>query len=136
MPLVALDVAVLPPPEVAQHAVALSAALPSGESQGLRLGPEYLPHITLVQLFVDAREMAPLMTEMDHIVRDRRPLHLHVSGGGSGASSVWMGIDLAPGLVDLHDRLLEATRSFERSGGDATAFFGGDPSTELGVSRA
>ena len=131
MPLVALDIAVLPPDQVARRAIEMSARLPRDESQGLLLGADYLPHITLVQLFVDAGELEPLMTAIDYVVRDRPPLHLHVNGGRSGASSVWMGIDPAPALVDVHERLLEATRPFERSGGDATAFFGGDPSTEL-----
>jgi 2'-5' RNA ligase len=127
MPLIALDIAILPPDEVARRATELSASLPRGESQGLLLGPDYLPHITLVQLFADTSETSTLLTHVEDIVRDRSPLNLRVSGGGrTGASSVWMEIESAPALIDLHQRLLEATQPFECAGGDASAFFCGD----------
>jgi len=126
MPLIALDIAILPPDEVARRATELSASLPRGESQGLLLGPGYLPHITLVQLFADTSETNTLLTQVEDIVRDRSPLHLRVSGGRSGASSVWMGIEPAPVLVELHQHLLDAVLPFEHGDGDASAFFGGD----------
>jgi 2'-5' RNA ligase len=126
MSLIALDIAVLPPDDVTQRAIALSASLPAAESQGLCLGPDYLPHVTLVQAFVDEREIVPLFTQVEDIVPERPPLHLRVSGGRSGASSVWMGIEPALVLVELHQHLLDAVLPFERADGDVSAFFGGD----------
>jgi 2'-5' RNA ligase len=126
MSLIALDIAVLPSDDVARRAIALSASLPAAESQGLRLGPDYLPHITLVQAFVNEREMVPLLEQVDVVLRAHPALELHVSGGGSGASSVWMGIERAPVLVELHQHLLDAVLPFERADGDAGAFCGGD----------
>jgi len=56
-PLIAVDVAILPPPMVADAALQLSAALPASESKGLRLDARHLPHITLTQQFVRAEDV-------------------------------------------------------------------------------
>ena len=60
---VAIDVAILPPAYVSARAAALSAALPAGESQGLRLGGDCLPHITLTQQFVLSESLDALLAE-------------------------------------------------------------------------
>ena len=49
--LVAIDVAILPPRTISDHAFRLSAALPPAESQGLLLNNTNRPHITLTQQF-------------------------------------------------------------------------------------
>lgn len=126
MSLIALDLAVLPPDDVAQRAIGLSASLPAAESQGLRLGPDYLPHITLIQAFVEAGAMVPLLEQVDVVLRAWPALHLRVSGGRSGAGSVWMGIEPSRALAELHQHLLDAVLPFQRADGGASAFFGGD----------
>ena len=89
----AIDIAILPPPDVSERAVALSAALPSAESQGLRLGPEFLPHITLTQQFVSRDSLDAAIVQVDQVLRDRPPLRLRVTGSANGSASVWMAID-------------------------------------------
>jgi len=126
MPLIALDVAILPPPDVARRAIELSAGLRAEGSQGLRLGPDYLPHVTLLQLFVSADDLSALLTRVEELLRMRSTLTLRVSGGDASGRSVWMGIERTSALVDLHLRLLDAAQPFEQPGGDFTAFFGGD----------
>ena len=123
---VAIDIAILPPADVAARAIALSAALPSGESQGLLLGADCLPHITLTQQFVPYASLDPLLAQLDRVLHDREPLHLRVTGGGKGRNSVWMAIERTPELVNLHEQLLQAAEPFEVTAGDASAFFGGD----------
>ena len=123
---VAIDIAILPPPGVAERAVALSAALPSAESQGLLLGPEYLPHITLTQQFVSRDSLDSVLATVDLVLRDRSSLRLRMTGGARGSNSVWMAIERTPALVGLHEELLRATLSFEVQDGNTTAFFGGD----------
>src|SRR5687767_2399322 len=99
--LLALDVAVLLPPDARQRAIDLSAALPAAESHGLRLDVGHLPHITLTQMFVRADELDTAFERIDEVLRDQRPLTVHVTGGGSsgGGSSVWMAIDRTPELA-------------------------------------
>jgi 2'-5' RNA ligase len=123
---VAIDIAILPPPEVANRAIALSAALPAGESHGLRLGADRLPHITLTQQFVPSQSLNSLLAHLDTVLRDRAPLHLRVSGGGKGSNAVWMAIERSPELVKLHEQLQQTAAPFEVTTGDSSAFFGDD----------
>jgi hypothetical protein len=124
--LIALDIAILPPPDVARRAVALSEALPSHGSQGLRLDPDHLPHVTLVQQFVRADALESVLGQVGQVLRDRATLRLRVTGGGRADSSVWMAIERTPALVTLHEDLLRAMQSFEEPDGGPSAFVDGD----------
>jgi 2'-5' RNA ligase len=124
--LLAVDVAILPPPDVTQRAIGLSASLPHEGSQELRLDAEHLPHVTLMQLFARESELDTAFDRVTDVVRDRPPLRLLVSGGGQSNQTVWMTIQRTPELLALHERLLEALRGVERQGGSAAAFFEGD----------
>lgn len=122
---IAVDVAILPPPVVAEAAMRLSAGLAASETQGLRLDAEHLPHITLTQQFVAAAEVSRVADEIAHVLRDRPPLALRITGPGRGSSSVWMQVGATPDLLDLHRDLMEVLKPFERSGGHASAFVDG-----------
>jgi 2'-5' RNA ligase len=124
--LLALDVAILPPPNVRSRAVRLSAALPADQSQGLRLDADRLPHITLTQQFVRTEELDAIFTRLDEALRGQPPMTLQVIGGGKGASSVWMAVERATAISLLHARLMDALHSFEQPGGGAAAFVEGD----------
>lgn len=123
---VAIDIAILPPPDVARRAVELSAALPATESQGLRLGDDHLPHITLMQQFVPTEMLESFIAQIDRALRGQEPLRLRITGGGTGSHSVWMAVERTPTLVGLHERLLHATGAFDAHDGDASAFLDGD----------
>lgn len=123
---IALDVAILPPPGVSTRAIDASARLPRVESRGLLLGADYVPHVTLLQMFVLADRMPALFDRLDGVLADRAAMTLHVSGGATGGSSVWMAIDRTAALVDLHERLLDAAQPFEQLHGDTRAFYGDD----------
>jgi 2'-5' RNA ligase len=128
--LVALDVALLPPPEVTARAVEVSASLPlldaargkAGESQGLRLDADHLPHITLMQLFARKEELDEVMSRVDATVAGAAPLALRITGGGQGTHSVWMAVEKTPPLVQIHERLMESLRGLERPDGGTGAF--------------
>ena len=125
-PLVAIDIALLPPPEVSARALELSAALPGAESQGLRLDADHLPHVTLTQQFVRREDLEAALDRVAMALAGRPPLQLVVSGGGRSRSSVWMTIESTPALVGLHAHLMEVLQRFEQSDGTAAAFAGGD----------
>jgi 2'-5' RNA ligase len=124
--LLAIDIALLPPLHVRYAAIQLSGALPAAESHGLRLDEEHIPHITLSQFFVRAEEFDAAMDKVDEVLRAARPLHLTVTGGGKGSNSVTIAIDNTPELQALHERVMEATRGYERPGGTPATFYGGD----------
>jgi hypothetical protein len=133
--LVALDVAILPPPDVAARAIALSAALPArpgsrgpGDtgSERLVLDGDHLPHVTLTQHFVHARELELALSHVDAVLATQPPLPLVVTGGGRSGQTLWMSVKRTPDLFNLHERLMDALRGLERQGGGPRAFYDGD----------
>jgi 2'-5' RNA ligase len=122
-PIVALDVAVLPPPEVSQRAIAISASLPAEDFQGLRLDESHLPHITLTQMFARANELDEVFARVDEVVRRATPMPLRITGGGQGTHSVWIDIEKTPALMQLHEQLMDALRGLERPDGGTGGFF-------------
>ena len=124
--MIALDVAILPPPDISRRAIELSATLPQHESVGLRLGGDMLPHITLTQQFVPGEEIDTVLDRVGSALAGLVPLRLSVTGAGRGRSSVWMAIDRTPALMELHRQLMDALHAFERTSGTETAFFNSD----------
>jgi 2'-5' RNA ligase len=125
-PLIAVDVAILPPSNVARAAVDLSAGLPASESEGLRLDDIHRPHITVTQQFIPVGALPDAVNAIAGALRDRRPLSLVITGPGRGARSVWMQVGRTPDLLDLHRALMKALRPYEKAGGTALAFAQGD----------
>ena len=121
-PIRAIDIAILPPPDVSQRAIELSAHLPKEESEGLRLGPAYLPHITLLQQFVDANDVPALFDRIAVLLQDHGSIALKVIGGATGSRSVWMEIERSTAVVDLHGRLLDVSEPFDAGAGDRGTF--------------
>lgn len=125
--LLALDVAILPPPVIGEQAVRLSAMLPPGESQGLRLDADHLPHVTLTQQFVRGEHLPDIFERLGEVLRAEPPVEIQVTGGGKVAGSVWMAIERTEALSRLHARLMDALCEFERPHGNESAFVGNDP---------
>jgi 2'-5' RNA ligase len=120
--LLALDVALLLPPDVHRRAVALSASLPDAGSQGLRLDDGHPPHITLTQQFIRIADQPAVLGAVAGVLRHRPPPALRITGGGRGTGAVWLSIERTPALFDLHTALMSALEPFEQSGGGADAF--------------
>src|SRR5262245_38749451 len=123
--LVALDVAILPPPDIMARAIACSAALPRDGAERLVLDAAHLPHITLTQHFVRYEELEGAYAEIDEVLETQLPLSLTITGGGHSGNTLWMAVDRTPLLLDLHERLMKALRNLERTNGAAYAFLDG-----------
>jgi 2'-5' RNA ligase len=123
---IAIDVAILPPPDISRWAIELSAMLPRHESAGLRLGDDMLPHITLTQQFVQREEIDTVLDGVESALAGWAPFRLTITGARRGGSSVWMAIDRTPALMELHRQLMDALHAFERTGGSEAAFFNSD----------
>lgn len=119
--LVALDVAILPPPAVSQQAIALSAALP-GEEPPLRLGDEHLPHITLTQQFVREEELENAFAHIGDVLGGTGPLRIDATEAVRDGHTIWIAIARTPALTALHEALMEALRGLERPEGTPAAF--------------
>jgi 2'-5' RNA ligase len=121
--LIALDVAIMPPPDVSARAIELSAALPVEESPGLRLDAGHRPHITLTQLFVREEEIDVAFEHVDEVLQGLAPLRIVSTGAEMDGHTVWIRIERTPELTSLHERLMEALRGLERAEGTPAAFF-------------
>lgn len=126
MQLLALDVAVLLPPDVRQRVIALNAALPPEGSHGLRLDEDHHPHITLMQSFVRAEELDAALDCVAEVLQDRRAMTLDITGSAHNGDTLLLTVGRNPTLVELHEALMEALRGYERPGGTPAAFAGGD----------
>lgn len=124
--LLALDVAILPPPDVTRRAMEYSAALAVEGSRGLRLDDTHLPHVTLTQQFVRQEELDTAFDRIGDVLRGRPFLTLRISGGGKSGHTVWMTVEQSREILDLHEALMEALRGLERPGGTPAAFVGDD----------
>jgi 2'-5' RNA ligase len=130
--LLALDVALLLPPDARERAMRLSSGLgepasPKPEAKaGFRLDADHHPHITLTQQFVRVDEVDAALERIDETVRGQRPITVRVTGSDRGHSSVWMAVERTDAIASLHERIMEALRGLERPGGTAAAFFEGD----------
>lgn len=126
MQLLALDVAVLPPPGVRQQAIRLSAALPVEGSHGLRLDEHHHPHITLMQAFIRAEELDAVLDRVAGVLRGRTPMTIGITGVERIGNTLSMAVERTPEVVALHEELMEALRGYERPGGTPVAFVGAD----------
>ena len=120
--LIALDVAILPPPDVTARAIALGAARPFDEAAGVRLDETHLPHITLTQQFVREEELDLVFEHIDGALRDAAALRLTATGCVKEGHTLWIAIERTPDLSALHERLMEALRGVERQEGTPAAF--------------
>ena len=125
MKVVALDVAILPPPDVMARAMDYSAALPADGSQGLRLDDEHLPHITLTQQFVRQEELDVVFANIEDVLEQQPPLRMRITGSGHSGHTLWLTIERTAELLDLHHRLMDTLRGLERPGGGPSAFYEG-----------
>ena len=121
------DAAALPPPDTAVAPPPDPPTEPEIDREHwLKLDDDHLPHATLTQHFVRADDLEAAFERIEAVLRKQRPMTLRVSGGARSGSSVWMAIEKSRGIADLHARLMEALRSFERTAGGASAFVDGD----------
>ena len=124
--LLALDVAILPPPDVSRQAMELSAGLRPEGPEGLRLDAEHLPHVTLTQCFVRESEIDTALERAGGVLTGQPPLRLMVTGAGRSGHTLSMTVERTPDLLALHERLMEALRGLERQHAGPAAFFDGE----------
>ena len=123
-PLVALDVAILLPPEVNDLAIALSAGLPLDQSEGLRLDEARMPHLTLTQQFVKAEHLERAHRSVGAVLDEQTNLPLRVTGVERHDRTVWLAVERTEELASLHTRLMTALEPLEQRGGSTSAFIG------------
>jgi len=131
-PLVALDIAILPPADVSARAIEASRTLARDGAGTFQLGGPRLPHVTLAALFVQAGDLEATRAAIGRALASQPPLALRIHGVDRRWRTVWLGIDRSDALAALHARLMDAVEPFERRGGTVAAFTG-EPARENDV---
>jgi hypothetical protein len=121
-PLLAIDVAILVPPVVADRARAISLALAGDRAGALRLDDTHLPHMTLAQQFVELARLDDLEQTLDHLLRHEPPLLLRIAGISVDHGTVHLVVDSRPDLQRVHETVMDAIKPFEAPAGAAHAF--------------
>ncbi len=118
--ILAIDVAVLLPPDIESLAKALNARL-SPEPDALHLDDSHIPHLSLTQHFVRDTNLAGVLTEVERVIRGVPPLGLHAVGLKQ-AGSLQIEVARSGPLQSLHERLMDALESMEQRIGTTDAF--------------
>jgi 2'-5' RNA ligase len=120
--LLAVNLAILLTGRAADLAVRYNARLLQWHPGGFRFGPTCLPHITLVQQFIDSDAVDDVSAAIGEDLDSIDSFTVRSSGLGPGGSTVHVRIDARDSIVDLHVRMLERMGRFALPGGGAAAF--------------
>ena len=120
-PLLALDVALLPPAACRPRLADLNAAL-DAPPHGFRFDATHLPHVTLAQQFAAADRLADLVRRLADLVRAAAPLRLRSTGLSRGRTTSSLRLAPTAALTRLHAGVMDALLPFDAGPGDASAF--------------
>jgi len=132
--MLAIDVALLLPPDVDVLARRLNAACGT-EPGSLRLDDHHLPHVTLVQQYVLRENIERLFDRISNVIRGVPPLALRVVGvdqpgarARTTGASTSLAIARTPDMYDLHCRLMDALEPIDQHiGGEGAFYENGEP---------
>ncbi|MBI2833353.1 MAG: 2'-5' RNA ligase family protein [Acidobacteria bacterium] len=138
-PVVAIDVALLPPPGIVALAERLNALARSGDD--LTLDADHLPHLTIVQQFIRRERLDEACAQVEDVWRTTSPftvrLESRTKSSGSPHSSllsphspvpatIVLEVEPSPDLRRLHELMLEALAGYAHLAGTADAFAAGE----------
>ncbi|MBI3963564.1 MAG: 2'-5' RNA ligase family protein [Candidatus Kerfeldbacteria bacterium] len=125
-PYAAIDVALLPPENIAETARQINRALRTEHPEGFALDDTHLPHLTLVQQYILTADLLDVFTNVDTVLASFKPVILTVTGiaGASfgGISVPFMVLQQDSELQRLHEELLDRLLPFSQDVRTAAAF--------------
>ena len=125
--LLAVDVALLLPPDAREVAARLNARL-AGPPDGFRFDAGHLPHVTLAQQFVPAADLPLVAAEAGDVLASFAPLKLTAGRFASSGPTTSLALAATRPLATLHARLMDRLAPFDVTAGGAEAFLAdGEP---------
>ena len=124
-PLLAVDVALLLPPEAEEAVARLNGRL-IGPPAGFRFDAGHLPHVTLVQQFVPAADLPQVAAEVGAVLASTAPLALNAERLASSGLTTSLVVAATPPLATVHAHLMDRLAPFDMAAGDANAFIADD----------
>ena len=119
--LLAVDVALLLPPEVQERVARINSRLP-GPPEGFRFDSSHLPHVTLVQQFVPAADLPLVTAEVGAVLSSFAPLTLTTERLASNGLTTSLVLAATQTLGAVHTRLMDRLAPFDMTAGGADAF--------------
>ena len=120
-PLLALDIAILLPPETSTSVELLNTQL-SAPPEGFRFSARRLPHISLVQQFSPTAELNVIEQTIAGIVSKHPPIDLTLASITNSETTSSLTVTPSPVLDTLHRRLMDQLAIFDVGLGDERAF--------------
>ena len=124
-PLLALDIAILLPPETSTSVELLNTQL-SAPPEGFRFSARRLPHISLVQQFSPTAELNVIEQTIAGIVSKHPPIDLTLASITNSETTSSLTVTPSPILDTLHRRLMDQLAIFDVGLGDERAFINTD----------
>ena len=120
-PLLALDIAILLPPETSTSVELLNTQL-SAPPEGFRFSARHLPHISLVQQFSPTTELTVIEQTIADVVSKHPPIDLTLASITASQTTSSLTVTPSPVLDTLHRRLMDQLAIFDVGLGDERAF--------------
>ena len=124
-PLLALDIAILLPPETSTSVELLNTQL-SAPPEGFRFSARRLPHISLVQQFSPTTELNVIEQTIAGVVSKHPPIDLTLASITNSETTSSLTVTPSPVLDTLHRRLMDQLAIFDVGLGDERAFINTD----------
>ncbi len=124
-PLLALDIAILLPPETSTSVELLNTQL-LAPPEGFRFSERHLPHISLVQQFSPTTELNAIEQTIAGIVSKHPPIDLTLASITTSETTSSIAVTPSPVLDTLHRRLMDQLAIFDVGLGDERAFINTD----------
>lgn len=124
-PLLALDIAILLPPDASTSVELLNTRL-SAPPEGFRFSARHLPHISLVQQFSPTTELTVIEQTIADVVSKHPPIDLTLASITASQTTSSLTVTPSPVLDTLHRRLMDQLAIFDVGLGDERAFINTD----------
>ena len=126
--IVAIDILLEPDPTMVKRAIAANADLRENYPQGYTLGPEQVPHVSLVQRYVKAADLKAIETAVSDVLANEDPRELQLMATGyayapwAGVSITGIAVEPTPELKRLQTSIVKAVEPFAVPDGTVAAF--------------
>lgn len=126
--LVAIDVLLQPDSVMLEEASNWNARMREYSPEGFKLDVEHAPHITLIQRFIDMRDLPSVLAAVDRAKSTFVPSKMqmkatglyHIPSGKIGLAGIV--VEPSKELIDMQQAMIDAVNPFTRAGGNASAF--------------
>jgi hypothetical protein len=126
--ILAIDIVLEPDETMDKAAVAANARLRENYPAGYTLGQAQVPHITLVQRYVRARDLDAMHQSVRKVCQRHQPLDWEMTATGiangvwSGLAITYINVELTEQLKQFQAAIVEAVEPYAAPAGTAAAF--------------